>query len=70
VQGSKSLQKRRREDEEESAALKKAKAARHERKKRGHVKVQPKGHDTLRDAREKCFARIATKCAPLLSLTY
>lgn len=69
VQGSKVLQKRRREDEEESAAMKKAKAARRERKKRGHIKVQPKGCDTLRDAQEKGFARIATKCAPLLSLT-
>ena len=62
MQGSKSLQKRVREEASDVAAAKKQRAARRERRTRGHAKVLPKGHDPSQDAQEKSFARIATKC--------
>jgi Rrp15p len=65
LQASKSVQKRKREEADVAAATKAARLARKERRKRGHVKVLPKGRDADQDAREKALQRIASKCAAM-----
>jgi hypothetical protein len=62
MQGSKSVQKRKLESAEEVAASKAAQAARKERRRCGHVPVLPRGQDAARDALEKGYAIVATKC--------
>jgi hypothetical protein len=66
VQGSKSVQKRTKESAQEEAATKAAAVMRKERRSFGHVPVLPRGQDPARDATEKGYVTIATKCVPLL----